>query len=359
MIIPTKVFGVSNHFRLVIIADINSQSLETRITLSENQAKLITGSSILSLALSIPSAFIVLHRMAGKISCLAESIFTGLKQKYQALNNDSMRVQEQAPEENDSIISMERTPLLSRDRQYKPEVWPHIMLPWRSPNSLYSLIKQSLHFISRNDEPLAWNRYLAFFVRVHLTTISAFLALACFFALAAWAIMSGSNIVSESAVLSDHPDCGLWFRKEEATIFSPSSAGCDYLQEVEAGDYVKKCYHNSPGTDGCNTFFTQSLPYTQRSYSQCPFEDSLCLNGNSSAYTLETGPVSSKALGINVDIGYTFNRITTCSPIQRRVSVSEDGMFYDYEYGNTTGHGNLTWRSPVNTSWEFSGYNVE
>lgn len=84
--------------------------------------------------------------------------------------------------------------------------------------------------------------------------------MALFFGLAISTILS-ANIVAESTVLSNHLDCGFWVRNPQ--IMTPSATGYDYLQEVEAAEYAKKCYHCSPGTDGCDHFLTQNIPYNR------------------------------------------------------------------------------------------------
>lgn len=81
------------------------------------------------------------------------------------------------------------------------------------------------------------------------------------------------------------------------------------------------------------------------------------------AYTLSTGLNSSKELGIYVPVGYTFNRASTCFPIQRKdyISYDENGLI-EYNYGPHRGltEGNLTWISiPIHPPWDSPGYQVE
>lgn len=101
------------------------------------------------------------------------------------------------------------------------------------------------------------------------------------------------------------------------------------MQEVETRDVAKRCYLKDPATR-CNDFFIEStLSFKETSNSTCPFAEGFCLEGNQAAYTLSTDLISSKSLGINVPIGYTFNRTTTCAPIQK-----DD--YIEYEWYNKT-----------------------
>jgi hypothetical protein len=184
-----------------------------------------------------------------------------------------------------------------------------------------------------------------------------------FFMLVFAALMS-KRLAVGPVVLSQHPDCGVWWfspepspKSDQSTSYGWSSFG----QEVEAGEYARKCYHDGPGTDGCNSFLTQKIPYDKYPNSPCPFEESLCAEGRSSAYTLTTGIISAKYLGINVPIGYSFRRNTTCSPLSKRAIPSDDLKAFNYQYGTSTASGNSgnsTWTSDANPSWAFAGYNV-
>lgn len=59
-----------------------------------------------------------------------------------------------------------------------------------------------------------------------------------------------------------------------------------------------------------------------------------------------------------MEIGYTFKRTTTCSPIQRRASLCDDKKTYVYDYGPSTEFGNLSWVGVANPVWDFDGYDV-
>jgi hypothetical protein len=327
---------------------------ERRVTLSTVQAELITGLAILILALSIPSAYLVLVRITAKTCATLVSACVGRKPTINSPSDGTTTTLH----ENQDTEAHEQTPLL--DHHQEEGLWPRIYCIWTTSTSPQSSVTgfmavASYQEKSRNKRS-SWKHYGGYAGRIFLSIIFSLLAIAVFFTLAFSTILS-ANIVTDSTVLSNHPDCGVWIRN--STILTPSPTGYDYLEEVEAAEYSKKCYHGSQGNDGCNAFLTQRIPYSSNSHCECPFEDSLCLDGRFSAYTLDTGTISSKSLGINMKIGYSFKRTTTCSPIQRRGSLSADKKTYEYEYGSSSEFGNLSWISPANPEWEFAGYNVK
>lgn len=172
-----------------------------------------------------------------------------------------------------------------------------------------------------------------------------------------------AQIASDHVSLSTSKDCGIWVTAPSLRRLSPFN----YLREMESGDYAKKCYPaqsntKAPDTDGCNFFYSQSFRWSDEHNTSCPFADGFCLEGPTSAYTLSTGLVSSKDLGINVPIGYRFNRTTTCAPIQREgyYEVDEDAQQTYYYYGTHVEQpgSNWTYDGPKNPVWITSGYSV-
>jgi len=133
---------------------------------------------------------------------------------------------------------------------------------------------------------------------------------------------------------------------------------------MESGQYARNCYNASSGADGCNFFRAQNITIHIKENDACPFSSGFCLKGDSAAYTLSTDLVKSQDLGINVPAGYTFNRTSTCAPIQRSgyIGFDEDSELIEYYYGQWggLGKGNLTWLAfPNFPTWAGSGYNVE
>jgi hypothetical protein len=329
-------------------------SLEWRITVSDDQAQLISGSVILLLTLLIPSAYLLLVCM-GRRFCTGIGYLVSGQSKPKANtqeNHSADERQDQDLEEN------EQTPLVRGKNVRSRGFWSQTTQPWSSSKSPKSTIVDYLKFVYTQQirRESGWKWFGIYLASVLLTTLFSLAALGLFLALAFCTLLS-ANIVTDAAVLSSHPDCGVWIR--DSRFFStPSTTGYDYLQEAEAVAYAKKCYHSSPGTDGCNSFLAQTIPYSPTPNSECPFEDGFCLDGRYSAYKLQTGAVSSKVLGINVNTGYSFVRTTICSPIQRRVSLSSDGKTHVYDYGSSKEFGNHSWASAANSTWQFAGYNV-
>jgi hypothetical protein len=178
------------------------------------------------------------------------------------------------------------------------------------------------------------------------------------FGLLIWGGIESSNIVSDTVALSASKDCGFWNPDPKAPPKENGTTGHLYLQEVEAAEYAEHCYRAPQGTDGCNFFTTQDIPYDVIKGDECPFSDELCLNGRKSAFTMTTKLVSSKALGINVPKGYLFRRTTTCSPVSRDGYVLEQGGNFEYNYGPIVGLRNSTWITPNKSQKIFPGYEV-
>ncbi|KAG4432857.1 hypothetical protein IFR05_011657 [Cadophora sp. M221] len=176
------------------------------------------------------------------------------------------------------------------------------------------------------------------------------------FGLIIWGSIASTNLISEGISLSASTDCGVWVMDGEGG--PPNcTTGLNYLQELESGEYAKRCYGSSPGADGCNFFVAQDMPYTEVHDDACPFADALCLLGQSSAYTMRTELISSKSLGINVPKGMLFNRSTTCAPIERRGFTFSLNESLSYSYG-PSGMSDSTWTTAKNTAPMFPGYEV-
>jgi hypothetical protein len=100
------------------------------------------------------------------------------------------------------------------------------------------------------------------------------------------------------------------------------------------------------------------MPYSEIEKALCPFSDELCLDGRFSALTMSTPLLSSKLLGINLPVGYLFNRTTTCAPVKRDGFVKENGTNYEYLYGTVLGLRDSTWNSPKLNPKTVPGYEV-
>ena len=125
----------------------------------------------------------------------------------------------------------------------------------------------------------------------------------------------------------------------------------------DAVAYSKNCYGADPGKEGCSFFRNQSISFSERSLSTCPFPGQTCglprnpivsegktfkwygdgsrgqfnLAGAEPALVLDTGFVDVRYIGINTRLPYHFRRTTTCAPL-----VS-DGEFIKSEMGERSG----------------------
>ena len=107
---------------------------------------------------------------------------------------------------------------------------------------------------------------------------------------------------------------------EIALSSSPACYGGPSMPKGRGGfggysDYSEKCYHTHLGADGCTLFYNQSISYTEEADEQCPFSRSRCTEGIHAPFTLDTGPIDIKYLGINSAQRYQFRRRATCTPI--------------------------------------------
>jgi hypothetical protein len=152
-----------------------------------------------------------------------------------------------------------------------------------------------------------------------------------------------SALVSTTTVaVSAHPGCNIYGAASNWDNPSFSNVQKYYHQiEAESGEYARRCYNATGGSDGCNYFYTKSIPFSATENATCPFgreSGDLCFNGPSSALTLTTGKVRPEAIGINTPLKYTFERETTCSPLRtdggliQRV-IDDNKISYRYFYG--------------------------
>lgn len=354
----------------------NAGSSGRQVTVSVTEASFITAAVVVLLALATPAAYLILNRI---IVRTWEWIHT-LQRQRQA---------QQAPEPNrgppdfEDVEANEETPLRPKAPRWSYQ--SRIRDTWKSSTSPdFALIKlgqlgwemvthgpeelvdaDALHD-SFERSPNGLGEFRTGFKKSNLKArlleilLLIFLFLFCLitFGLFIWGSIAAGNIVSDSVALLDGKDCGFWIPDSSAPRKTNGTYGHFYLQELEAGEYAKKCYGTPEGVDGCSSFVSQDLPYSVTHNALCPFSDELCLNGRYSALTLSTPLVSSKVLGINVPVGFTFNRTTTCAPLKRVGFVKETEDVYEYNYGAVKWEGNATWTSP---KWKLKtapGYEV-
>ena len=150
-----------------------------------------------------------------------------------------------------------------------------------------------------------------------------------------------ANIVSGSMALSVSPNCGIWV----SHLDNPynTSAGLDILswiteKNLRAVSYAETCYGENATAEACNIFYNRTVSCSDIHNSSCPFLGDVCLYGDTSAYTLDTGFVDSNVLGVNGERRYQIRRKTTCSPLITNASYVRYGRdhsttYVEYYYG--------------------------
>jgi hypothetical protein len=305
----------------------------------------VTGTTVILLALASPAAYIICNRaIVGTWAYLEEIYFAHLKKK-----SDSTA----PPTENTGLLQAKRVFYYAKIR----ETWKSSRTPDFALIELGRLGWKMFthHPVSDNHTGFKWENLWA---RKFEALLCVFLELVCIgiFGLFAWGSIAATGLISNTIALSASENCGFWIPDPKAPPKPNGTYGHFYLQEVEAMEYAKTCYGAVKGADGCNVFVTQDFPITETENDFCPFED-FCLDGRYTAFSLSTGLISSKSLGINVPTGYKFNRTTTCAPIKREGRVVEDADSYKYFYG-PYGANNWTWKAPKEQIKPFPGYDV-
>ncbi|KAI9784188.1 MAG: hypothetical protein M1839_002694 [Geoglossum umbratile] len=175
-----------------------------------------------------------------------------------------------------------------------------------------------------------------------------------------------TNIVTDSTALLASPHCGVWLSelyselklvtgKKHIALPLTNFANDRVLKSVS---YAETCYGNNSRPEECMYFYKSKIPFREIYNSSCPFPGDVCLYGNSSAYTLDTGFLDSNILGINEVNRCQFRLRSTCTPLvaeEPYVQVEPVGKVGSkkvyYFFGNvrniTNQHPNLTF------SWEF------
>jgi hypothetical protein len=177
-----------------------------------------------------------------------------------------------------------------------------------------------------------------------------------------------AGIVNGSTALSASPDCGLW-KIDMSTMsdFEKLFYQLNWFSDSEsrAVTYAERCYPDNSTIDACNTFYESRIAYEDKHDSPCPFYGDVCLYGDNSTYTLDTGYLDSRILGINGAPRYQFRRRTACAPLVVNASYirlgADDPSRVDYLYGNSATD-SKTYSDFVGDSWkvgfDLSSYRV-
>ena len=220
-------------------------------------------------------------------------------------------------------------------RNQLPTVPPGLLWSWDSMRTFAAEAWDNLKHGFEESSDLRWTLLVA-------------VAMALFFFGTIILSVFTAWVVTDTIAVSMHPACNIYV-PNSSTGMPASTEGAKYFHDVEvdSAEYARRCYNASDGADGCNFFYQQSIPFTISENTTCPFKygsDGLCFDGLLSGFTLNTSKVTPEAIGINTPLKYTFQRETTCSPLQmdnrfiRRVEAGNNTTYYQYLYGRQTGN---------------------
>jgi hypothetical protein len=212
----------------------------------------------------------------------------------------------------------------------------------------------SMNLIGENATDLTWTVFMVF-----LSTMFYIGSLLV-------GIMCTYPVISDSVALSRSPHCGIILSPEPEDVDASGFAIWQkYYHDIalESQQYARTCYDAGDDADGCSFFYEQSIRYVAEDNDVCPFKDhstALCFNMSTSAYTLNTGLVDAKVIGINSPLRYTFQRSLTCSPLRMddhyiRTFVKDDELKFRYFYGGRSGDSNCSSNLP-NCTFELPVY---
>ena len=131
--------------------------------------------------------------------------------------------------------------------------------------------------------------------------------------------ISSSFIIGDSAAVISEGRCAYsvayWDDDWDMKDSSVRSGFWGDLSEL-AIKFEQTCYSGRPSVTPCRGVLTPNLPYNSQNGTRCPFpEPTMCKLGESSAFTLDTGYLNPKMLGINARTNFEFRRRTICAPV--------------------------------------------
>jgi hypothetical protein len=166
-------------------------------------------------------------------------------------------------------------------------------------------------------------------------------------------------IATDSIALSDHPHCGIYI--PNATDYEAKSAivqSYEWDLQEESRNWAQTCYGAERGTDGCNYFVNQEIPYTVDRNAACPFQTAdLCHGNGANSIRFTTGAVSGALLGVNAPKVYEFNKTTSCSPLNMNRTYIDfykqvgTTWSFRYYYGPSVNIGNASFQTYRHTDF--------
>jgi hypothetical protein len=178
-----------------------------------------------------------------------------------------------------------------------------------------------------------------------IQTAIALVFSATFFIALAAAATAVAYLESNNLALVSSPNCGVWMHPTNQHLTAAAQGATEEMIWI----HYRTCYENDPSLRSCNLFSYTPLLTTMTDNDECPFHGDVCLLGNKSAVTLDTGFLDSKFLGINSPQRPFFRRRSTCAPVvvdgystvQNWFNLSTLTTFY---YGSRSSQDNSTTR---------------
>ena len=117
-------------------------------------------------------------------------------------------------------------------------------------------------------------------------------------------------------VLAKGEDCGYWIAEDTSLRATVGWQKVQLKAATAAQAYKRLCYGEEDEADAseCRVLARRRLEWKGTHNATCPFKG-MCLEGETAAYTLDTGLQSSEVLGINTPYPLQFQARSTCAPI--------------------------------------------
>lgn len=132
--------------------------------------------------------------------------------------------------------------------------------------------------------------------------------------------ITSASIVSGSTALSASPYCGAWLPHQpyrEGSNMSNIHLVDDHYIDLDRKvmAYVDTCYGDDAKPEECVALYKSRIPFNEVHNATCPFQGDMCLFGNTSAFSMDTGYLDSSILGVNKPHRCQFRLKKTCAPL--------------------------------------------
>lgn len=132
-----------------------------------------------------------------------------------------------------------------------------------------------------------------------------------------------SGVILDSTAICKSPRCGIWVWGQDTVAANILWNRLSLKREKAAASHQERCYRDHQPVANCNSILGKAISYLAFSNTPCPFKGDVCLLGSNGAFTLDTGLLDSKFLGINSPYTLYFRRQMTCAPLVVNSSYAE------------------------------------